>query len=143
MCVSNTNAHVEIEHWLLKLLEPANTDISKIFKHCDVDTARVTREVQKSLEKLRRGHDRSPSLSSDILDCIGQAWMLATLGFERAKIRSAFVLATLCKERDLLNRLRDITPELGNAASKISALFNVSDVNMQVVLRDADRCYRR
>jgi type VI secretion system protein VasG len=131
MCVSNTNAHVEIEHWLLKLLEPANSDISKIFKHCDVDTARVTREVQKSLEKLRRGHDRSPALSSDILDCIGQAWMMATLGFERAKIRSAFVLATLCKGRDLLNRVRDITPELGNAASKIAGLFNVSDVNLQ------------
>ena len=65
MCVSNTNAHVEIEHWLLKLLEPANSDLTKIFKHCDVDTARVTREVQKSLEKLRRGHDRSPSLGSE------------------------------------------------------------------------------
>ncbi len=131
MCVSNTNAHVEIEHWLLKLLEPANSDVTRIFKHCDVDTARVTREVQKSLEKLRRGHDRSPSLSGDILECIGQAWMLATLGYERAKIRSAFVLATLCSQRDLLNRLRDITPELGNAASKITALFNISDVNLQ------------
>lgn len=131
MCVSNTNANVEIEHWLLKLIEPANSDLTKIFKHFDIDTNRVTREVQKSLEKLRRGHDRSPSLSQDLLDCIQQAWMLATLGFDRAKIRSAFVIATLCGNRELLSRVRDITPELGNAATKITGLFNVSDVNLQ------------
>src|SRR3954447_22562019 len=102
MCVSNTNAHVEIEHWLLKLLEPANSDLTRIFKHCDVDTGRVTREVQRSLEKLRRGHDRSPSLSQDILNWIGEAWMLATLGFERGKVRSAHLLGTLVTNRELL-----------------------------------------
>lgn len=131
MCVSNTNAHVEVEHWLLKLLEPANSDISRILKHCEVDTTRVTREVQRSLEKLRRGHDRSPSLSQDILNWIGEAWMLATLGFERGKIRTAHLLGILVTNRELLSRLRDISPELGNAAPKIAALVNVSDVNLQ------------
>lgn len=126
-CVANTNAHIEIEHWLLKLIESTNSDVTRIFKHCDVDTTRVTREVTKSLEKLRRGHDRGPSLSQDILDTISAAWMLTTLGFERAKIRSGFLLAALCTERDLVSRIRDITPELANAATKIAALFNVSD----------------
>ena len=32
LCLSRTNYNVEIEHWLLKLLEPANTDLTKIFK---------------------------------------------------------------------------------------------------------------
>jgi type VI secretion system protein VasG len=131
MCVSNTNATVEMEHWLLKLLEPANSDLTRIFKHFDVDTARVTREVQKSLEKLRRGHDRSPSLSQDLLEWIGDAWQLATLGFERGKIRTAHLLGTAVTNRSMLNKIRDITPELGNAASKMAGVFNVSDVNLQ------------
>ena len=131
LCVANTNANVEIEHWLLKLLEPANSDVAKIFKHCDIDMSKVNREVTRSLEKLRRGHDRTPAISNDILDWIKDAWSLATLGFDRARIRSAYLMAALVTNREILSRVRDISPELGNAASKIAALFNVSDGNMQ------------
>jgi type VI secretion system protein VasG len=146
LCVANTNAHVEIEHWLLKLLEPSNSDLTKIIKHFSIDPIKVTLEVQRSLEKLRRGHDRSPSLSQDLLELLRDAWLLTTLGFERQKIRSGFLIAALVTNRDLLNRLRDITPELANQAGAIAQLFNVSDVNLQrqaqmqvaALLKDSD-----
>jgi class 3 adenylate cyclase len=76
----------------------------------------------------------SPSLSSDILDCIGQSWMLATLGFERAKIRSAYILATLCKERDLLNRLRKTFAD---------NIRNLTREELLEVRRDIEQAYWR
>ena len=131
MCVSNTNANVELEHWLLKLLEPANSDLTRLFKHFDIHTTQATRELQKSLEKLRRGHDRSPALSQDILDCVSAAWMLATLGFERGKIRSAHILGAIFGQKDLLRKVREISPEIANAANKVTAFYNVADANTQ------------
>ncbi len=131
LCVSNTNSNVEIEHWLLKLLEPGNTDLTRLFKHFNIDQARVTKEVQRSLEKLRRGHDRNPTLSNDLLELLSEAWLLTTLGFERQKIRSGFLLAAMISNRQMLNRLRDVTPEIAEKASEISQLFNVSDVTRQ------------
>ncbi len=129
--VANTNANVEIEHMLLKLIEPSDSDLVRLLKHVDANPSRVTKELQKSLEKLRRGHDRTPALAQEILDWISHAWMLSSLGFGRAKIRSAFLLASLCQQRELLSRLQDISPELGNAANKIKNLFDVSNQKQQ------------
>ena len=32
LCLSRTNYNVEIEHWLLKLTETANSDLTRIFQ---------------------------------------------------------------------------------------------------------------
>ena len=68
LCLSRTNYNVEIEHWLLKLLEPANTDLTRIMRHYDVDPSRVNRELTKSLDQLRTGNARAPELSPELLD---------------------------------------------------------------------------
>src|SRR5438309_10772491 len=36
LCLSNTHYNIEIEHWLIKLLEPAESDLPRIFRHYDV-----------------------------------------------------------------------------------------------------------
>src|SRR5262249_43776797 len=36
LCLSRSNYNVEIEHWLLKLLEPDNTDLRRILRHYDI-----------------------------------------------------------------------------------------------------------
>src|SRR5579872_99469 len=37
LCLSRTNYNVEIEHWLLKLLEIANTDLASILAGFEID----------------------------------------------------------------------------------------------------------
>ena len=59
LCLSRTNYNVEIEHWLLKLLEPADSDLARILKHYDVDASRVNRELTKSLDALKTGNARA------------------------------------------------------------------------------------
>ena len=38
LCLSRTNHSVEVEHWLLKLAEAPDTDLTRIFRHFEVDT---------------------------------------------------------------------------------------------------------
>ncbi len=127
LCVTNTQASVEVEHWLLKLLEPTDGDLYRLFRQFDINPTRVTKELTQAIAKFRRGHDRNPVLSQDLLDLIGDAWMLASLGFGRQRISSRFILAALLANRTLLQRLQQSSPELSRHAPKISALFNIAD----------------
>jgi len=112
LCLSRTNYNVEIEHWLLKLLEPANTDLTKIFKQYNVDPSRVSRELTQGLDKLRTGNARAPELSPEISDLMREAWVLTSLEFAGGRIRSGYLLAALLMDRSLSGRLQSASREL-------------------------------
>src|SRR5438309_7629014 len=66
LCLSNTHYNIEIEHWLIKLLEPAESDLPRIFRHYDVDLSRVVRELTRALDGLKRGNAQRPSMSGEL-----------------------------------------------------------------------------
>src|SRR5438552_3237351 len=90
LCLSRTNYNVEIEHWLLKILEMPETDLPRILKHYEADPSRVSRELTRSLDKLKTGNARAPELSLEILDLIREAWVLGSLEFSASRLRSGF-----------------------------------------------------
>ncbi len=112
LCLSRTNYNVEIEHWLIKLLEPANSDLTKILRQYDVDPARVNRELTKALDSLKTGNARAPELSPDILDLMREAWTLTSLEYSSFRIRSGYLLAALLSDRTLSVRVRASSAEL-------------------------------
>src|SRR5438128_1956884 len=79
LCMSRTNYNVEIEHWLVKLLETSNTDLERLFKHYDVQMNKVQRELAKALEQLKTGNARPPSFSPNIVDWMRESWLLASI----------------------------------------------------------------
>jgi type VI secretion system protein VasG len=107
---------VEIEHWLLKLLEPANTDLSKVLRHYDIDPSRVSRELTHTLDRLKTGNARAPVLSPEIMDLMREAWVLTSLEYASGRIRSGYLLAALLIDRGLSQRMHSASAEL----SKIS-----------------------
>src|SRR5438874_5452920 len=92
LCLSRTNYNVEIEHWLVKLLETPNTDLTRILRHYDTDPSRVSRELTRTLDGLKTGNARAPELSLEILDLMREAWTLTSLEYGRFRIRSGFLL---------------------------------------------------
>ena len=62
LCLSRTNYDIEIEHYLMKLLDSSDTDASKIFHQFGVDTSRMSAELTRSLDQLKRGNGRGPSM---------------------------------------------------------------------------------
>ncbi|MCA9134903.1 MAG: hypothetical protein KDA45_17160, partial [Planctomycetales bacterium] len=45
LCLSRTNYNVEIEHWLMKLLEDGQSDIALCLKAFDVDLSQLQRDL--------------------------------------------------------------------------------------------------
>ncbi len=112
LCLSRTNYNVEIEHWLLKLLEPADSDIARIVKHYDIDASRANRDLTRSLDKLKTGNARAPELSLDVVDTMREAWVLASLKYGSQVVRSGHILTALLTNRNLAGRIRSSSEEL-------------------------------
>ena len=112
LCLSRTNFHVEIEHWLVKLLEPADTDLTRLFKHYGIDVGTVTRELTRALDAMRTGNGRAPDLSLELLDLMREAWTLASLDYNAARLRSGHLLTALLTERSLALRMGASVPAL-------------------------------
>lgn len=60
LTLSRSHYNVEIEHWLLKLIESGDTDIPAILRHCEIDPGRVLADLNRSLDRLRTGNARAP-----------------------------------------------------------------------------------
>jgi type VI secretion system protein VasG len=118
LCLSRTNYNVEIEHWLVKLLEPDGTDIARILRHYDVDPARVGRELTRTLDKLKTGNGRAPELSLDILDLLREAWVLASLEYGSMRLRSGYLLTAVLTDRALSARIRANSAELNKISGE-------------------------
>ena len=104
LCLSRTNPSVEIEHWLFKLSEATQTDLVKIYKHFDVDPARVQAELTRAIDRFKTGNSRNPSLAATIEELIREAWLVASVQFQSASIRSGALLLALLS-CDKLGRL--------------------------------------
>jgi len=128
LCMSRTNYAIELEHYLLKLLESSDLDLQRILRHYDVNLSRVQAELTRTLDKLKRGNDRAPGLSPDILDLLREAWVTASLDFQASKVRSGHLLAALLNERTLAGKVASSSPEL----AKIDADQLVKDLNALV-----------
>src|SRR5262245_47050928 len=112
LCLSRTHFHVEIEHWLVKLLESTSNDLGFVLHHYGADPSRVRRELEQALNQFKPGNSRPPDLSLEILDLVREAWVLASLEYRAQRIRSGHLLAALLGERMLSMRARASAPEL-------------------------------
>src|SRR6185437_3897256 len=88
LCLSRTNYNVEIEHWLVKLLEPVDSDLHPILRQYEVDVSRLVRDLTRVLDTLRTGNARAPELSMELIHCMREAWSLASLEYNSFQIRS-------------------------------------------------------
>jgi type VI secretion system protein VasG len=112
LCLSRTNYNVEIEHYLIKLLEAGESDLPRIFKHYEVDPSVVTRELTRALDKLKTGNARAPELSINILDWLRESWTVTSLNYQANTIRSGYLLAALLGDNKLSRQLLDGCPAL-------------------------------
>ncbi|OQW89647.1 MAG: hypothetical protein BWK78_07495 [Thiotrichaceae bacterium IS1] len=95
LCVAQTHYSVEIEHFLLKLLEQSDSDVQSILRYYEVSQAKLRTELTKTIEKFKRGNDRTPSLSLYILALLCEAWLTFSLQFESNQIRSGAMLLAI------------------------------------------------
>ena len=109
LCLSRTNYDVEIEHILAKILEQDDTDLHKICSHFEVNVDRLSKDVQQALDRLKSGNRRTPGLSDRIPQWIQDAWLLASVDFGAARVRTGhLILALVAKRRICADRTRHL-----------------------------------
>lgn len=116
LCLSRTHYNVEIEHWLIKLLENSDSDINSVLKKYEVNPGRLLQQLNSELDKIRSGNTRAPALSPNIVDLAKNAWLLASIEYGHGLATSAHVLAALLLDETLRRQvnaeeLRKIAPE--------------------------------
>jgi len=112
LCVARTHYEVEIEHVLLKALEADGTDLPVILEHYGVNRARLTAELNASLDRLRAGNPRGPAFSTALVEMFSAAWTVATLNYDSTQIRTGFLLLALLAEENHARLLREISREI-------------------------------
>lgn len=108
LCLGRTHYNVEIEHWLLKLLELPDSDIAALVEKFDIDPGKLMADINRELDRVKTGNTRAPALSPGIVDLSKNAWMLASVEYNHPQATSAHVLAALMMD-DNLRRSTEIT----------------------------------
>lgn len=111
LCLSQTHYDVDVEHFLAKLLEMQNTDISKILRHFEINQSRLAADLSRAMEGFRTGNSRNPALSPRIPQMIQDAWVVASINFQAPTVRSGHILLGLLSN-DEMARLLTGTSEL-------------------------------
>ena len=88
LCLSRTHYDVEIEHFLMKLLDSTDGDFAAILKWFSVDRSRIAAELTRSLDKLKSGNARTPAFSPSLLKMFTEAWTLGSINFGAGEVRS-------------------------------------------------------
>lgn len=112
LCSSKSNYNVEMEHWLLKLLETPNTDLARLLRQYEINQSHLERDLTRAIESFKTGASRVPSLSPKISDLIREAWTFASVEFNSAQIRTGHLLLAMLATPDLATLILGSLPAL-------------------------------
>src|SRR5271169_2736680 len=112
LCLARTNYDIEVEHYVLKLLDQPYGDFSQIVNRFSIDTSRLAAELTRSLDKLKKGNARTPTLSPTLLKMLTEAWTIVYIDFGSAEIRTAFTRLALVTKEELSRLVREVSKEL-------------------------------
>lgn len=112
-CISNQNYEIEIEHFLLELLnKSSNNDLNILLNFYKISTEMLLHDLSETISQLPKGNTRTPIFSKSIIRLLEQAWLLACADKDPI-IRSSHLLVALLT-----------APDLYQVAIRASSLFD-------------------
>jgi type VI secretion system protein VasG len=108
-CKLRGNPYVELQHWIYQILNTPDSDLHRIAKHYELDSAALVADLTKSLDRLPRGASSITDLSSFIENAVERAWVYGSLMFGDRQVRTGYLLIGLLKTPSLRNTLLSIS----------------------------------
>ncbi|MHC8314059.1 type VI secretion system ATPase TssH [Pseudomonas sp. LB3P31] len=129
LCQSRAHAHISIEHWLLKLLEQGEGDLTLIARRYEWDMDALWRGLLDYLDSLPCSVRTKPQLCARLQQLISNAWLRASLDSQET-LRSAHLLGALLETPGLL--ACDATwPLLSLSETQLQQLSGILDQHSQ------------
>lgn len=122
LCQVRAHAEITIEHWLLKLLESGEGDITVIARRYNWDMDNIWQDLLRHLDNLPRSIKSRPQLSEPLQTLLRQAWLYASLDSGETMIRSAHLLAAFIQTPSLL-KCDQLWPLLSVGHSQLERLY--------------------
>ncbi|MCC7343280.1 MAG: type VI secretion system ATPase TssH [Bryobacterales bacterium] len=119
LCLSRTHYDVEIEHFLVKLLDQTDTDAQRILKHFGIDPSRLTTQLSKALDLLKTGNARTPSFSPHLVKMFTDAWTIGSLDFAQPRIRSGAILLAIASNEELSRMVNESSREFAKIEPEV------------------------
>ena len=111
LCLARTHYDIEVEHFLLKLLDSSDNDAAAIFKHFELDTSRFSGELFRSLDRLKSGNARTPALSPTVIKMMTEAWTQGSIDYGAGQVRTGFTILALATNGELVRLMCDVSRE--------------------------------
>lgn len=111
-CKLRSNPYVELVHWLHQIIQLDDSDLHRIVRHYQLDSAAIAKDLTQALEQLPRGANSISDLSATIEDAVERAWVYATLMLNEHQVRSGSLLLGLLKTPNLRTKLAQISPSM-------------------------------
>lgn len=95
LAVSEKANEVQIEHYLLSLLERPNSDFDVLLSHFDCSENLLRQSVRSTLDTNAKGNGSKPVFSALLIEWLQESWLVSSLDLSETHIRSGALLLTL------------------------------------------------
>ncbi len=102
LCQTRAHPAIGIEHWLLKLLEQGEGDLTLIARRYEWDLDAIWQGLLDHLDNLPRHVRSKPQLAANLQQLIKNAWLRASLNDDNQHLRSIHLLGALIETPALL-----------------------------------------
>jgi len=105
LCLSKTHYEVDVEHWLVKLMEDPSLDITRICQRSEADVRQLARAAHHLVDGFKTGNSRTPSLAPSLVHVLTDSWLIASIEYAVDRIRSGHVLIAALEQATVRGRL--------------------------------------
>jgi type VI secretion system protein VasG len=131
LCLSRTNFNIEIEHWLIKILEVDRCDFRLALPAFEIDASQLVSDLNRAIDRFKTGNGRPPALSPNIASVIREAWLYASIDRGDQRIRTGDLAVALLGSPDLRMLATDASRQfekfdLRTLRQQFGNLFNTS-----------------
>ncbi|NVD22214.1 type VI secretion system ATPase TssH [Vibrio vulnificus] len=95
LAVSEKANEVQIEHYLLSLLERPNSDFDVLLSHFDCSENLLRQSVRSTLDTNAKGNGSKPVFSALLIEWLQESWLVSSLDLSETQIRTGALLLTL------------------------------------------------
>ena len=131
-CKLRGNPYVELEHWVMQIVQAQDSDWHRIIKHYQVDMAVLARDITTALDRLPRGSTSITDLSSHVEEAVERGWVYGSLMFGEHQVRTGYLIIGILKTPSLRQVLLGLSGEF--AKIKVETLSERFDEYVRTLL---------
>ena len=110
-CKMRGNPFVELPHWFVQILNNPDSDLHRIIRHYNLDTAAIASDLTQALDRLPRGASSISDISQFIDTAVERGWVYGSLMFGENQVRTGHLIVGMLKTPSLRGALMGLSKQ--------------------------------